>query len=258
MELREELETTLGELYSIEQEFGGGGMSRVFLAEETSLGRRVVVKVLPPELTGGVNVDRFGARSCSPRSCSIRTSCRCCPPGRSAGVPYYTMPFVEGESLRAHLREHGRLPIAEAVGLLARRGEGAGVRARARRVHRDIKPDNMLVCGGARGGHRLRDRQGGLRREGPAAAARDGRRSRRSACPSARRRTWRPSRPRPIPTSIIAPTSTRSASWRTRCSPGDRRSATARRASCSRRISPSRRSRSSRGGRIRPARSRRW
>ena len=59
MELREELEASLGELYSIEQELGGGGMSRVFLAKEKSLGRRVVVKVLPKELTGGVNVDRF-------------------------------------------------------------------------------------------------------------------------------------------------------------------------------------------------------
>ena len=59
MDLREQLEAALGELYSIEPELGGGGMSRVFLAEETALGRRVVVKVLPKELTGGVNVDRF-------------------------------------------------------------------------------------------------------------------------------------------------------------------------------------------------------
>ena len=59
MDLRDELEAALGGLYSIEQELGGGGMSRVFLARETSLGRRVVVKVLPKELTGGVNVDRF-------------------------------------------------------------------------------------------------------------------------------------------------------------------------------------------------------
>jgi hypothetical protein len=59
MDLRSQLQQSLGNAYTIEQELGGGGMSRVFLAEETALGRKVVVKVLPPDLTGGVSCDRF-------------------------------------------------------------------------------------------------------------------------------------------------------------------------------------------------------
>ena len=59
MELREKLQTLLGDAYQIERELGGGGMSRVFAATETALGRKVVIKVLPAELGAGVNVERF-------------------------------------------------------------------------------------------------------------------------------------------------------------------------------------------------------
>jgi serine/threonine-protein kinase len=58
-ELRDDLQSALGASYTLERELGGGGMSRVFLAEETALGRKVVVKLLSPELLAGVNVDRF-------------------------------------------------------------------------------------------------------------------------------------------------------------------------------------------------------
>ena len=59
MDLRDQLQTTLGTSYTLERELGGGGMSRVFVAMENALGRKVVVKVLPPELTQGVSVERF-------------------------------------------------------------------------------------------------------------------------------------------------------------------------------------------------------
>jgi serine/threonine protein kinase len=59
IQLREQLQQTLGEAYRLERELGGGGMSRVFLAVETALGRNVVVKVLLPELAAGVSIDRF-------------------------------------------------------------------------------------------------------------------------------------------------------------------------------------------------------
>ncbi|MEO6528196.1 MAG: serine/threonine-protein kinase [Gemmatimonadaceae bacterium] len=149
MDLREELEAALGELYSIEAELGGGGMSRVFLAEETALGRRVVVKVLPRELTGGVNVDRFrreimlAAQLQHPHIVTLLST------GQVADVPYFTMPYQEGRSLRQHLRDAGPLPIAEVVGLL---GDVAKALAYAHEhgvIHRDIKPDNVLLCGGA-------------------------------------------------------------------------------------------------------------
>jgi eukaryotic-like serine/threonine-protein kinase len=149
MDLREELEGSIGELYSIEQELGGGGMSRVFLAKERSLGRRVVVKVLPKELTGGVNVDRFrreivlAAQLQHPHIVTLLST------GQVAGVPYYTMPYEEGRSLRAHLREHGVLPIAEVVGLLGDVAKALSFAHERGVIHRDIKPDNILVCGGA-------------------------------------------------------------------------------------------------------------
>ena len=58
-DLQTRLQGTLGQAYRVEKELGGGGMSRVFLAEEVRLGRKVVIKVLPPEMAAGVNVERF-------------------------------------------------------------------------------------------------------------------------------------------------------------------------------------------------------
>ena len=146
-DLREQLQTTLSGAYRLERELGGGGMSRVFLAEERALHRRVVVKVLSPELAAGVNVERFKreilvtARLQHPHIVPVFTA------GETEGLPYYTMPFVEGESLRVRLMRTGAMPIAEGVSLLrdvARALEfahGKGV------VHRDIKPDNILLAG---------------------------------------------------------------------------------------------------------------
>src|SRR5207244_12851897 len=97
--------------YFLERELGGGGMSRVFMAEETSLGRKVVVKVLTPELSAGVNVDRFrreiqlAARLQQAQIVPVLAA------GESNGLPYYTMPFVDGELLRAKLSRCVPLPI---------------------------------------------------------------------------------------------------------------------------------------------------
>src|SRR5262249_61232799 len=113
----------------IERELGGGGMSRVFLAEERALSRRVVVKVLSPDLAAGVNFERFKheilltAQLQHPHILPVFTI------GETEGLPYYTMPFVEGESLRVHLMRAGALPIAVAVSV-----SRAGARARALRA----------------------------------------------------------------------------------------------------------------------------
>jgi serine/threonine-protein kinase len=146
-ELLEYLDDALGDAYTLEKELGGGGMSRVFLAEERALGRRVVVKVLSPDLLVGVNRDRFEreiqltARLQHPHIVPILRS------GEIDGIPYYMMPFEEGQSLRVHLARNGALPVREAGSILrdvARALEFAHERGI---VHRDIKPENILLVG---------------------------------------------------------------------------------------------------------------
>ena len=148
MSLRDQLQHTLGTSYRLERELGGGGMSRVFVAEETALGRRVVVKVLPPEVVAGVNADRFkreiqvAARLQHPHIVPVLSA------GEMQGVPYYTMPFVDGESVRARLIR-GPLSITEAIGILRDVAKALAYAHHNGIVHRDIKPDNILLSGGS-------------------------------------------------------------------------------------------------------------
>ncbi|HTI63938.1 MAG TPA: protein kinase [Gemmatimonadaceae bacterium] len=148
MTLREQLQQTLSTSYTLERELGGGGMSRVFLATETALGRKVVVKVLSPELTAGVNLDRFkreiqvAANLQHPHIVPVLTT------GQTDGLPYYTMPFVEGESVRARLTR-GPLTITESVSILRDLARALAYAHERGVVHRDIKPDNVLVSGGS-------------------------------------------------------------------------------------------------------------
>jgi len=144
-ELRDQLQTTLGTAYTLERELGGGGMSRVFVAEERTLGRRVVVKVLPSDIVSGVSVERFkreitlAARLQHPHIVPLLTA------GETEGLPYFTMPLVEGESLRARLTRTGEFPIAEAVRVLREVASALAYAHRKGIVHRDIKPENILL-----------------------------------------------------------------------------------------------------------------
>jgi Tol biopolymer transport system component len=122
-------------------------MSRVFLVHELALDRKIVVKVLPPELAAGLSAERFkreiqlAARLQHPHIVPLLTA------SAEAGLLHYAMPFIAGESLRARLARQHELPVNEVVRILRdvvdalAYAHGEGV------VHRDIKPDNILMAG---------------------------------------------------------------------------------------------------------------
>jgi serine/threonine-protein kinase len=146
------LQQILGSDYTIERELGGGGMSRVFVAQDTALGRRVVVKVLPPEMSAAINAERFrreiqlAAQLQHPHIVPLLSAGK----GGKADSEtlYYTMPFVEGENLRGLLARKRELSIVEAIRLLREVADALAYAHDRGVVHRDIKPENILLTTG--------------------------------------------------------------------------------------------------------------
>jgi len=148
MDLREQLQSSLGHIYFVERELGGGGMSRVFVATDSALGRSVVIKVLPPDTAGQLSIDRFqreitvAARLQHPHIVPLFNA------GDAGGLLYYTMPFVEGESLRDRLRREPRLPVVDVRSIVRDVLSALSYAHQRGVVHRDIKPENILLSQG--------------------------------------------------------------------------------------------------------------
>src|SRR5687767_1879176 len=146
MALIDDLRSSLGVAYSIERELGGGGMSHVFVGEEVAFGRKVAIKVLAPDLASGLSIERFqreiklAGQLQHPNIVPVITA------GVSAGLPYYTMPFVDGLSLRSRLDSQAGLPIVEAVAILKDVARALAYAHDHTVVHRDIKPENILLA----------------------------------------------------------------------------------------------------------------
>ena len=147
--LEQRLQDTLGPGYAVQQELGGGGMSRVFAAQDLSLGRRVVVKVVLPELSSGVNGERFrreillAAQLQHPHIVPVLAA------GEVGGLPYFIMPFVAGQSLRQRLDGIHPLPVQETVSILRDVARALAYAHSVQVVHRDIKPENVLLSSGS-------------------------------------------------------------------------------------------------------------
>ncbi|MDP9278379.1 MAG: serine/threonine protein kinase, partial [Gemmatimonadota bacterium] len=148
-DLFEELQRTFGSNYTMKRELRGGGMARVFVARDESLGRDVVVKVLPPELTYNFSAARFSreiklaAALQEPHIVPVLTA------GQTVGgLPYFTMPFVSGESLRVRILKSGPVPLEESLTILRDVASALAYAHRQGIVHRDIKPENILLSEG--------------------------------------------------------------------------------------------------------------
>jgi serine/threonine-protein kinase len=146
-QLRKQLQATLGDAYTVERELGGGGMSRVFVATERALNRKVVIKVLGSSATQGISVERFkreiqlAARLQHPHIIPLLSA------GETEGIPFYTMPYVSDETLRTRLAA-GTLSLSEAVRTIREIASALAFAHHEGVVHRDIKPENVLLSGG--------------------------------------------------------------------------------------------------------------
>ena len=147
--ISERLLSALGGSYTIERELVGGGMAQVFVGEDHDLGRKVVIKILPPELAASVSAERFRreiltvARLQHPHIVPILKA------GELDGIPYFVMPYVDGESLDVTLRRRHTLGVRETVGILKDVSRALAFAHERNVVHRDIKPGNILLSSGS-------------------------------------------------------------------------------------------------------------
>ncbi len=148
MDVLPRLRSALAERYEVERELGRGGMAIVYVARDLRHDRSVAIKVLRPELSVSLGADRFlreiqiAARLQHPHILALYDS------GEADGLLYYVMPYVEGESLGQRLRRETQLPVGEALQLAREVAEALSYAHSHEVVHRDIKPDNIMLTGG--------------------------------------------------------------------------------------------------------------
>ena len=141
-----QLSEALAERYVVERPLGRGGMATVYLARDRKHERAVAVKVLHPELAASIGGERFlreirlAATLQHPHVLGLYDS------GSAGGLLYYVMPYVEGESLRDRLRREGQLPLDDALRLAAEVASALGYAHAQGIVHRDVKPENVLLA----------------------------------------------------------------------------------------------------------------
>ena len=147
--ISERLLSALGGSYTIERELTGGGMALVFVGEDHDLGRKVVIKILPPELAASVSAERFRreiltvARLQHPHIVPILKA------GDVDGLPYFVMPYVDGESIDIRLRRDGRFSVRETIGIMKDAARALAFAHERGVVHRDVKPGNILLAAGS-------------------------------------------------------------------------------------------------------------
>ncbi|HET7600662.1 MAG TPA: protein kinase [Gemmatimonadales bacterium] len=145
MGVPEPLRQALADRYAIERELGRGGMAVVYLAQDLRHDRPVALKVLLPELAASLGPERFqreirfAARLQHPHILTVLDS------GEAAGQLWFTMPFVEGESLRDRLRRERQLPVDDALRIGTEAARALDYAHQHGVVHRDIKPENILL-----------------------------------------------------------------------------------------------------------------
>ena len=148
MSLASPLAEALRDRYIIEREIGHGGMATVYLAHDLRHDRLVALKVLLPELAQALGVERFlreikvAARLQHPHILSVHDS------GEMAGQFWFTMPYVEGESLRERLNREKQFSVEEALRIVGEAADALDCAHRHRVIHRDIKPENILLSEG--------------------------------------------------------------------------------------------------------------
>lgn len=142
------LRTALADRYRVEREIGRGGMATVFLAEDLRHGRSVALKVLRPDLAASLGAERFhreirtAAALQHPHILPLYTS------DEVEGFLFYVMPYVDGETLGQRLSREKQLPVDEAAAILREVADGLGYAHRSGVIHRDVKPDNILLSEG--------------------------------------------------------------------------------------------------------------